>query len=178
MYLYLSRNRPICDARCIPLFGPPAQNAVNRQPLTPRRQALGGFPGEELGERPDSGTPGLPLSSGTMSNNETPQSQIRQQVSHDEISRRAEELWRQYGSPQGRDEEIWLEAERQLQGVPSDQASSPASEGVGSSQSSGSSSSAVPPAAQKPQDTELMERSSPPAAPRGSKSRSQKSSGK
>jgi hypothetical protein len=33
---------------------------------------------------------------------------------HDEISRHAEELWRQRGSPQGRDDEIWLEAERNL----------------------------------------------------------------
>lgn len=35
---------------------------------------------------------------------------------HAEIARRAEELWRQYGEPQGRDEEIWFEAERQLIG--------------------------------------------------------------
>ncbi len=35
-------------------------------------------------------------------------------LSHDDIARRAEEIWRSYGCPQGRDEEIWLEAERQL----------------------------------------------------------------
>jgi hypothetical protein len=34
--------------------------------------------------------------------------------SHEQISRRAEELWRKQGSPANRDEEIWLEAERQL----------------------------------------------------------------
>ena len=34
--------------------------------------------------------------------------------SHDEIAARAEALWREKGFPQGRDEETWLEAERQL----------------------------------------------------------------
>ena len=34
--------------------------------------------------------------------------------SHEEIATRAEALWRKKGSPQGCDEEIWLEAERQL----------------------------------------------------------------
>lgn len=33
---------------------------------------------------------------------------------HEEISRRAEEIWEQQGRPAGRDEEIWLEAERTL----------------------------------------------------------------
>ncbi len=32
----------------------------------------------------------------------------------EEISSRAEALWRQMGCPESRDEEIWLEAERQL----------------------------------------------------------------
>lgn len=36
---------------------------------------------------------------------------------HQDISRRARELWEGYGRPTGRDEEIWLEAERQLLGV-------------------------------------------------------------
>ena len=48
-----------------------------------------------------------------MNNNEPAQSPS-QQFSHEEISRRAEELWRQQGCPQGRDDEIWYEAERQL----------------------------------------------------------------
>lgn len=34
--------------------------------------------------------------------------------SHDEIAGRARQLWSDYGQPVGRDEEIWLEAERQL----------------------------------------------------------------
>ncbi len=50
--------------------------------------------------------------------NTTTEADIRTQVSHDEVSRRAEELWRQYGCPEARDEEIWLEAERQLRGAP------------------------------------------------------------
>jgi hypothetical protein len=33
---------------------------------------------------------------------------------HGQISRRAQELWENGGRPSGRDEEIWLEAERQL----------------------------------------------------------------
>lgn len=33
---------------------------------------------------------------------------------HDEIAGRARQLWSDYGQPSGRDEEIWLEAERQL----------------------------------------------------------------
>jgi len=33
---------------------------------------------------------------------------------HDEISRRAYQLWHEYGSPAGRDADIWLNAERQL----------------------------------------------------------------
>ena len=50
-------------------------------------------------------------------NNETQQAAVKEQAAHDEIVRRAEELWRQYGCPQGRDEEIWFEAERQLRGL-------------------------------------------------------------
>jgi len=38
------------------------------------------------------------------------------------ISRRARELWQRYGCPSGRDEEIWLEAERQVLGSTSDPA--------------------------------------------------------
>lgn len=38
--------------------------------------------------------------------------------SHDKVSRRAKELWEKYGKPVGRDEEIWLEAERALRGSP------------------------------------------------------------
>lgn len=37
------------------------------------------------------------------------------QPSHEEISSKAREIWESYGRPAGRDEEIWLEAERQLQ---------------------------------------------------------------
>lgn len=34
--------------------------------------------------------------------------------SHDQISQKARALWERYGQPSGRDEEIWLEAERLL----------------------------------------------------------------
>jgi len=36
---------------------------------------------------------------------------------HADISRRATALWENYGRPEGRDQEIWLEAERLLLGV-------------------------------------------------------------
>jgi len=39
----------------------------------------------------------------------------RRQVSHEAITQRAEQLWRERGSPSGQDEAIWLEAESQLQ---------------------------------------------------------------
>ena len=42
---------------------------------------------------------------------------VRRETSHEEVARRARELWEQYGRPAGRDEQIWLEAERQLRGL-------------------------------------------------------------
>lgn len=36
------------------------------------------------------------------------------EVTHEQISSRARDLWQQNGEPSGRDEEFWLEAERQL----------------------------------------------------------------
>jgi hypothetical protein len=33
---------------------------------------------------------------------------------HEDVARRAYEYWQQQGSPDGRDQEIWFEAERQL----------------------------------------------------------------
>lgn len=48
--------------------------------------------------------------------NETPTTLSNTQApSHEEISQKAKELWESYGRPAGRDEEIWLEAERSLQ---------------------------------------------------------------
>jgi len=40
--------------------------------------------------------------------------------SHESVSRRAREIWLQLGSPDGRDLAIWLQAERELNGLPSD----------------------------------------------------------
>lgn len=108
-----------------------------------------------------------------MNNNDIPELQVRQQASHDEISRRAAELWRQYGSPEGRDEEIWLEAERQLRGNVLDQTNrtqaAPAREGVGGQHQLG-----VPPiqgapvsVAHQPSHTEFMEKPKPGPAAKG-----------
>jgi hypothetical protein len=38
--------------------------------------------------------------------------------SYDEISSRARDLWLSHGSPEGRDEEFWLSAERELRNQP------------------------------------------------------------
>lgn len=51
-----------------------------------------------------------------MSNNPA-QSASTTTPTQEDISRRAAQLWENYGRPQGRDQEIWLEAERQLLGV-------------------------------------------------------------
>lgn len=60
---------------------------------------------------------------------------------HEEISHRAQELWEKYNRPSGRDEEIWLEAERQLSnetsGESMDTASSARSSSMGASRRSG-----------------------------------------
>lgn len=40
--------------------------------------------------------------------------QSTSRISHDEISRRARELWESRGQPLGQDDEIWLQAEREL----------------------------------------------------------------
>jgi hypothetical protein len=42
---------------------------------------------------------------------------VRQIPLHQETSQRARELWEKYGQPYGRDQEIWLEAERQVLGA-------------------------------------------------------------
>lgn len=39
---------------------------------------------------------------------------MKPKPTHEQISRRAQQLWENGGRPSGRDEEIWLEAERQL----------------------------------------------------------------
>ena len=44
----------------------------------------------------------------------------REKPSHQEIAERARALWNGYGCPSGRDEQIWLEAERQLIGTDSE----------------------------------------------------------
>jgi hypothetical protein len=53
----------------------------------------------------------------TRSDAPTAQSQqIRETVAHEEIARRAHELWEQDGRQDGRDQEYWLQAEKQLRG--------------------------------------------------------------
>jgi hypothetical protein len=67
------------------------------------------------------------------------------QPSHDEISTKAREIWESYGRPAGRDEEIWLEAERQLQPQSAQNAPAAATETAPASPpSSGSTARAMP----------------------------------
>lgn len=47
-------------------------------------------------------------------NNDLQNPQSPAKPTHEQIASRAEVLWKAKGSPSGRDEEIWLEAERQL----------------------------------------------------------------
>ena len=44
--------------------------------------------------------------------------QISLSPSHESVSRRAREIWLQLGSPDGQDLAIWLQAERELNGLP------------------------------------------------------------
>jgi hypothetical protein len=48
------------------------------------------------------------------SNVPTPTERPRRQVSHEEIARRAKQIWQERNQPSGSDEAIWLEAESQL----------------------------------------------------------------
>lgn len=45
-----------------------------------------------------------------------PTTHPRQQIPHEQIAQRAEQIWRERNRPVGQDEAIWLEAESQLQG--------------------------------------------------------------
>jgi len=63
----------------------------------------------KLTARQPKGVDPLPVAS-----NPTKSSESAAALSHEEIAVRAEALWRERGCPQGCDEGIWLEAERQL----------------------------------------------------------------
>ena len=62
------------------------------------------------------------MSTKTLSNKPRTMNRSRQPAairspSHEEIARRAKALWEHYGKPVGRDEEIWLEAEREARRI-------------------------------------------------------------
>lgn len=52
-----------------------------------------------------------------MKNNASGRSAPNIPPAHEDITLRAILLWQNYGKPEGRDTEIWLEAERQLLGT-------------------------------------------------------------
>jgi hypothetical protein len=106
----------------------------------------------------------------------------RHKVLHDDIARRAQELWERYGRPHDRDLEIWLEAERQLLGADSSVKSvgnaSVSSKQLGESTRAASQSAASPQhtgSAPSPEEikipsSESVGRSSPARSPRTRKS--------
>jgi Protein of unknown function (DUF2934) len=103
---------------------------------------------------------------------------VTSSISHEEISHRAEQIWRNYGKPEGRDEEIWLEAESQLRSE-RQQSQVPASETVASkitlSTPPASASESLPPRS-APKASEMMEgsnggTSTPRPKPRSPKNR-------
>ena len=57
--------------------------------------------------------PEKPVHASNVPTQTSPES-TRGQVTHEQISRRAEQLWRERNQPAGQDEAIWLEAESQL----------------------------------------------------------------
>lgn len=58
----------------------------------------------------------LPLQRAEAAGGPEAAQEIRETVAHEEIARRAYELWEQDGCPEGCSERHWLEAERQLRG--------------------------------------------------------------
>lgn len=106
--------------------------------------------------------------------NETSTSSV-QNISHEAISQRAEEIWRKYGSPEGRDEEIWLEAEGQLRSE-RQQSAVPASENVASKAQVSTKPAQAQSRSLQPtsKEAELMEKNAN-STPTKSKSRSSKS---
>ncbi len=100
-------------------------------------------------------------------NEQSVQSDQHTQISREDISRRAEEIWRNYGTPQGRDEEIWLEAERQLQSPA--KSAIPANEDVSTAKTNSAPASTEAAVKKIPsKEAELMEKnsSSVPARPK------------
>ena len=97
-------------------------------------------------------------------------------LSHETIARRAEQIWNSYGHPQGRDEEIWLEAESQLRSE-QQQSLIPALEAVASKvePSTPPTSAIGAPAKASSKEIELMEKSPSGSVASRSKARSNRS---
>jgi len=98
-------------------------------------------------------------------------------ISHETISRRAEEIWRHYGCPQGRDDEIWLEAEGQLRSE-QQQTKVPAAEKMASKvtlSTPPTSAKNEPSARTSSKESELMEKNSSGSVSSRSKARAGKS---
>lgn len=80
--------------------------------------------------------------------------------SHDSVTQRAQQIWRERGCPSGQDTEIWLEAERQLAMTASAHNTPSRSDGRGNGNSQAGLSSADPKVAPP-----SHERPTEPAAP-------------
>jgi hypothetical protein len=70
--------------------------------------------GAQIARRSADPAAGNNLKSATSAPLPSPSANVGLDPSHDKIAARAEALWREKGYPQGCDEEMWLEAERQL----------------------------------------------------------------
>ena len=87
--------------------------------------------------------------------------------SHEEVTRRAEEIWREKGCPSDRDEEIWLEAERQLSARSATPSPSGGAQdrGNGNSQPVTTGGSSSTPADPEPAQSGGTEQKTPPPSP-------------
>jgi hypothetical protein len=94
-----STDRPLSGGERQSASTRPRQNSEAQQPQEGQRQQASNQRPSEASEQ-----------------NAEERQQIRETVTHEEIARRAHELWEQDGCPEGRHEQHWTEAEKQLRG--------------------------------------------------------------
>ena len=87
-----------------------ARGSSQRQPSRQNEET------EQRGSAEGEERQSLPLQRAEAAGGPEAAQEIRETVAHEEIARRAYELWEQDGCPEGCSERHWLEAERQLRG--------------------------------------------------------------
>jgi hypothetical protein len=88
---------------------------VLRPQMSSNQQSPFAFDHPAQTERPSTG--GQAGDSAEQSSSAGARENIRSAVAHEEVARRAHELWEQDGCPDGRHEQHWAEAEKQLRGT-------------------------------------------------------------